>query len=149
MADSTPTLAGFTAYVRAIPFDSTVIPDGDPGFDIAFAIAMAWTPQTLNSIDPIVYTYTVYEWGTSVMIARQPDQPNQTFFTTLRQGYKTDNFVAGVVQSAADQGTSDALAVADSLKGLGMTQLALLKDPWGRRALAACMSIGPLWGLTP
>lgn len=149
MADTTPTLAGFTAYVRAIPFDSSAIPDDDPGFQIALSIALAWTPKTLNSIDPILYTYTVYEWGTSVMIARQPDQPNSAFFQQLRAGFKTDNFVAGVVQSAADQGTSDALAVGDALKNLSLINLQRLSDPWGRRALAACMALGPLWGLTP
>lgn len=148
MADTTPTLDGFTAFVRSIPFDSQAIPDGDPGFAIAFAIALAWVPQQLNAVDPTGYTYTVYDWGVSTMIDRQPDQPDSTFFAQLRTGYRTDNFVAGVVQSAGDQGTSDSLAVGTALSNLSLIDLQRLTDPWGRRALAVLMAMGPLWGLT-
>ncbi len=148
MADSTPTLAGFTAYCRAIPFPTAAIPDDDPGFAIALAIALQWIPQQLNALNATLYTYTVYEWGASVMIERQNDVPPSTFFADLRKAFLVDNFVPGVISSAADNGTSEGMTVGSSLSNLGIADLQRLKDPWGRRALATLQSMGPLWGLT-
>lgn len=148
MADTTPTLAGFQAYCRAEGFTSDVIPDNDPGFDIAFSVAMEWVPCQLQSVGAVIYTYTVYQWGLSVLIAWQPDQPGQTFFATLRDKYRTLNFVAGVIASASDNGTAKALQIGSALSNLGLADLQRLTDPWGQRAIATLMSMGGLWGLT-
>lgn len=148
MPDTQPTLTGFVAFCRAIPFTTSAIPDDDPGFAIAFAIALAWVPCQLNAVSPVVYTYTVYDWATSVMIERQPDVPPSTFFADLRAGFRVNNFVPGVISSAADNGTSEGLTVGSSLANIGIADLQRLKDPYGRRALATMQSMGPLWGLS-
>ncbi len=148
MADTKPTLAGFEAFCRAQGFDSAVIPDDDPGFDIAFNIALEWVPHALRAAGCTLYTYTVYKWGVSVLIADQQDQGGQTFFTDLRTKFRTDNFVPGVISSAADSSTSETLTVGTALSNLPIEVLARVTDPWGRSAVGACMSMGPLWGLS-
>ena len=148
MADTKPTLSGFTAYCRANGFTSAAIPDGDPGFDIDFAIALAWVPCVLNSVSCALYTYTVYQWGASVMINRQQDQVGSTFFADLRSKFLIDNFVPGVISSASDQGTAESLTVGTALSNMSVADLQRTKDPFGREALATMMAAGGFWGLS-
>lgn len=148
MADTKPTLVGFTAYCRANGFTVDAIPDDDPGFQIDLDIALAWVPRQFNAVSCTVYTYTVYQWGASVMINRQPDQTDSTFFQDLRTKFLIDNFVPGVISAASDQGTAESLTVGTALSNMSMIDLQRIKDPFGREALSTMMSIGPLWGLT-
>jgi hypothetical protein len=76
-------------------------------------------------------------------------QPWNHYWSDLRAKYGLDSFVLGVIQSSADQGTSQSLLVPDWVKNLTMFDLALLKTPWGRRYLGLAQAYGPtIWGLT-
>jgi hypothetical protein len=66
-----------------------------------------------------------------------------TFFADLRKQFKLLALVAGPVQTTADQGTSTTLAVADFFKNATMSDIDLMKTPWGQRYMAYAQKAGP------
>lgn len=149
MSDTTPTLVGFTAYCRNVAgITSTVMPDNDPGFQIALDVGLAWIPCILNQISPALYTYTVYQWGVSWLLQWQNDQSGQTFFREMRSLYGVNNLVPGVISSTSDESTSTSLTVGAGLSNLDLVSLQEIKNPYGRAAIATLMSLGPVWGLS-
>jgi hypothetical protein len=144
-----PTLAGFIAWTRDVMgVPTTAIPDNDPGYQTAYDVAIELVPETLNTMSPLIYTLTVYNWGGSQLLQFQQDITGQTFFADLRKAFGINSFVAGVITSAADSSTSESLAVGKGLQNLDMLSLQRIKDPYGRQAVAYMQSLGTLWGLT-
>lgn len=149
MSETTPTLVGFTAYCRNVAgITDAVMPDADPGFQIALDVGLAWIPCVLKQISGAIYTYTVYQWGVSWLLQWQNDQTGQDFFTTMRARYGVNNLVAGVISATADESTSDSLTVGRALSDLDLVSLQEIKNPFGRAAVATLMSLGPVWGLS-
>lgn len=149
MPDTTPTLAGFEAYCRTpAGITTTVMPVNDPGFALWYAIALEWIPCELQQVSPLLYTYTVYNWGVSVLLQFQQDQDGQTYFTDKRAAFGVYNLVAGVISATADEATSTALTVGQGMSNLTLEDLQRIKDPYGRQAIATLMEMGTLWGLT-
>lgn len=146
---STPTLSGFIAWTRAVMgIPTTAIADNDPGYQIAFDVAMDLVPQDFAGVAPTIYTLTVYNWGGSQLLQSQPDMNGSTFFADARTAFNINSFVAGVVDSANDVSTGEHLTVGKGLSNLQLIDLQRIKDPYGRQALAYMQSIGTLWGLT-
>ncbi len=159
---SDPTLAGFITFVRTVMgIDTTALPDGSPAFAYAYNAAYMTVNPLLGMGVPVppgtdtwsIYALAVYNLAGDRLINYAPDTPPSTYFTTLRGpikggGYGIYTFVAGVVQSATDETTSDGLLVPDAFKGLTIGDLQNLKTPWGRQYLALAQDFGPLWGLT-
>ena len=152
---TTPSLEGFIQFCRTVVgIPTAVLPDDSIQFPIAYETALEWVPvEYLNLMSPKMATLCVYNWGASVLINWGQDNPdaeppNNRFFTTARSSYGINNFVAGVIEEAADQNTSEKIAVPDSLKNLSLADLQRLRDPFGRVALSIMQSIGTLWGLT-
>ena len=144
-----PTLAGFVAWSQAVMgLKTTFIAPDDLGYAYAFQIALAMVPTDINVMSPDIYTLTVYNWAGSQLLQYQQDITGQTFFETARQKYGINNFVAGVIKDAADQATSQAMAVGHGLQDLTLVDLQRIKDPYGRQALAYLQTLGTLWGLT-
>lgn len=144
-----PTEAGFEAYCRgAAGINTTVMPVDDPGFSIALQLAMEWIPLVLNCVSPVIYTLTVYQWGVSSLVQFQQDQDGQNYFANLRAKFNEGDFVPGVISSTSDEATSTTLTVGQSLSDLGITELQLVKDPFGRLAVATLLNLGTLWGLS-
>ena len=149
MADTTPTLAGFVTFCRNVAgITTTVMPDDDPGFDLAFSIAQEWIPLVLNCISPTIFTNATYCWGVSVLLQFQQDQSGQNFFDTMRSRYGSNNLVPGVISSTADESTSTSLTVGRALSDLSLEDLQRVKDPFGRQAISYLMELGPQWGLS-
>lgn len=149
MPDTVPTLAGFVTFCRSVAgITLTVMPDGDPGFDEAFAFSQEWIPKQLNTASPLLFTAATYNWGVSLILEFQPDQSGENFFKVMRDKYKVNNFVPGVISSAADQATSESLTVGEALANMSIVDLQRAADPFGRRALGILMKLGPLWGLS-
>ena len=147
--DATPSEADFILFCRNVAgITTTVMPDGDPGFDYAYAFALQWIPQTLNCVSGVMYTAAIYNWGVSLLIEFQQDQAGQTFFADLRKQFGVNNFVAGVIQSTSDETTSDTLEIGTALANMNIADLQRVKDPFGRRALSMMSALGPLWGLS-
>lgn len=149
-----PTIANFLIFIRNVMgINTTVLPDASPSIAYAFNIAMAiCNPLFANIYTPsgsfTLYELAVYNLGGSNLINFAPDQAGQTYFTDLRTTLDIAGFKAGVVASAADQGTSDALTVPKALEALTLADLQYLKDPYGRQYLALAQKFGTLWGLT-
>ena len=144
-----PTLAGYIAWTRDVMGIPTIaIPDNDVGYETSYNVALELIPLTLNEMSPLIYTLTVYNWAGSNLLQFQQDIVGQTFFADLRKGFGINSFVAGVINSASDTGTSESLSVGQGLQNLDMLSLQRIKDPYGRQAVAYMQSIGTLWGLT-
>lgn len=149
MSETTPTLVGFTAFCRNVAgITEAVMPNDDPGFQIALDVGVAWIPCVLRQVSCAIYTYTVYQWGVSWLLQWQNDQEGQDFFTKMRASYGVNNLVAGVISATADESTSDSLTVGRALSDLDLVSLQEIKNPFGRAAVATLMSLGPLWGLS-
>ena len=149
MIPAAPTLEGYIGFCRTIAgITPLVMPSTSTGFEETFCFAKQWVPQDqLQCASPMLYTAAVYNWGVSLLIELQPDQPGQCFFQDLRKTFRTNNFVPGVISSAADQSTSDSLTVGKALSNMSLMDLQRANDPFGRRALGICMEMGSLWGL--
>lgn len=146
---TTPTLEGFIAWTRTVMGLSTiVIPDDSPGYVYAYQVALDSVPLELGSVSPSIYTLTVYNWGGSLLLQFQQDITGQTFFADARKAYNMNSFVAGVISSASDEGTSESLTVGKGLQNLQLIDLQRIKDPYGRQALSFMQSISTLWGLS-
>jgi len=144
-----PTLEGFIAWSRAVmQVPTTAIPDNDPGYAVAYQLALDLVPVDFAKLSPDVYTLTVYNWGGSQLLQFQPDITGQTWFADARAAYHINSFVAGVIDTSADSTTSQHMMVGQGLQNLSLIDLQRLKDPYGRQALAWMQSIGTLWGLT-
>ena len=95
----------------------------------------------------------VYNLGADNLVNYAPDSnlgtPPDKFFSTYRAANNITNFLAGVVNSAGDQGTSGSLTIGDGLKNMTIANLQNLKTPWGRTYLAYAQrsGINP-WGLS-
>jgi hypothetical protein len=149
-----PTLAGFIDFIRGVMgIDPLLLPDNSPAIEWAYANALMIVNPTLglvgvkSPIETTLYIEAVYNLGGDNIINYAPDQPGRTYFAELRRSMNITSFAAGLVQSASDSGTSDSLAVPDSLKNLTISQLQNMKTPWGRRYLAIAQTYGTMWGV--
>lgn len=109
---------------------------------------------------PMAYngSYLATVMGTNTFTYPMPTNPgastspglfNLVFFSQLRQQFNLLGFVAGVVQTSTDQGTSTTLAVPDFFKNLTLDDLDFIKTPWGRAYKAYEQKAGPtVIGLT-
>lgn len=149
-----PTLAGFIDFIRGVMgIDPLLLPDNSPAIEWAYANSLMIVNPTLgivgikSPIETTLYIEAVYNLGGDNIINYAPDQPGRTYFAELRRSMNITSFAAGLVQSASDSGTSDSLAVPDSLKNLTISQLQNMKTPWGRRYLAIAQTYGTMWGV--
>jgi hypothetical protein len=124
------------------------LPANSPYVTWALSYAEELTLLVLRAVGQDFYCFAVYCLATSFLLNWCPDQPGQTFFTQTRADMKLTSFTPGVVNSAADQGTSDGLLSPEFLSGLTMANLQQLKDPFGRAWLAANQETGFLWGIS-
>lgn len=144
-----PTIAGFTDFIRNVMGISTVnLPDDSVYIRYAFDVAIEVVNMQLQLASPVMYTLAVYNLAGDNLINYAPDQPGQTYFSDIRKTFNITAFVAGVVQSASDEGTSDSLLVPDAFRGLTMSDLQNLKTPYGRQYLGIAQRYGTIWGLT-
>ena len=144
-----PSLTGFIAWTRAVMgIPTTAIADNDIGYAYAYQVALDLVPLDFQNYSPDIYTLTVYNFGGSNLLQWQQDIRGQTFFTDARSSYNMNGFVAGVINSAADSTTSEALSVGKGLQNLDLISLQAVKNPYGRQAIAFMQSLGTLWGLT-
>jgi hypothetical protein len=161
MAD--PTIPGYLDFLRRyVGIPPEALADDDPDIEASYWASLTIVNYWLvfvGTADPsgaqnTYYTWAVYNLGAHILISTHLDDPNAPepwnhYWSDLRAKYGLDSFVLGVIQSSADQGTSQSLLVPDWVKNLTMFDLALLKTPWGRRYLGLAQAYGPtIWGLT-
>lgn len=156
-----PTLAGFTTFVyQTMAVPTAALPVDSLAITYAYNVAFMTVNPLLGQGVPCppgmqtwsIYALAVYNLAGDRLINFTPDQPMSNYFATLRGpppgGFGLNAFVAGNVEAAADESTSDSLVVPDFFKTLTLSDLQSLRTPWGREYLSLAQAFGPLWGLT-
>ena len=144
-----PTLAGFQDFVsNYMNIPASALPVGAPAVAFAFQIATDIVNPVLNCASPDLFTLATYNLAGSNLIEYAPDQTGQTYFADLRAAFKINSFAPGLVQSTSDDGTSTTMALPKFTENLSLSDLQLLKNPWGRRYLEIAAKAGPLWGMS-
>lgn len=145
-----PTRAGYIEFLRnyaGIP--ASALPDDSETITYVLCSAREFLNVGMGlQSQPIVYTNTLYNMATSLLLNYAVDQSGQNFFQKLRDHYKLNELHTGIITSAADQGTSGTVKISKAMEGLSLADLQLLQDPFGRRVAQVLMSLGPLWGYT-
>lgn len=88
------------------------------------------------------YVMAVYNLGVHQLLVIAQDLPNQDFFTQARITYNLNSLVPGPVLASGDQATSETLLVPDFFKNLTLSELDLIKTPFGRRYLSYSQMYG-------
>jgi hypothetical protein len=152
-----PTFAGFQWFVaNMMGVPTNEIPDVtvlqacyDQALNLAY-YGLATVPS--QSTSPSIYAFAVYNLGADIVVETAWDDPNaqppSTYWTTLRQQLGLNSFAYGIINAAADQGTSDSMFIPEQLQGMTMLDLQLAKTPWGRRYLMIAGEWGAIWGIT-
>lgn len=65
------------------------------------------------------------------------------FFANLRKQYQLLSMVAGPIQESHDENTGQTIAIPDFFKTITISDLDLMKTPWGQRYLAFAQKAGP------
>jgi|SRR5215469_223725 len=152
-----PTFDGFTWFVdniMAVP--DNAVPDSSwlqVAYDQSINLAY-WGFQTVPSqpTSPSIYAFAVYNLGCALLLQFAQDDPTadppETFWTDLRAKLGISSASYGMINSAADQGTSESMYIPDAIKGMTLMDLQLLKSPWGQMYLMLSGQWGSIWGLT-
>lgn len=148
-----PTIEGFTAWVQNIMGVPVANMPDAATLQTAFDEAMNYVFIGLSGIpcqptSPTIYAMAVYNLGGAFLVDFAQDVPPSTYWTDLRNKLNINAFQPGIINSAADQGTSEGSFIPSIMQGLTMFDLQLLKSPWGRAYLAIAGEWGTLWGIT-
>lgn len=144
-----PTEAGFLLFIRqvmAVPVDA--LPDASPVIPLVYNVSLETVYEVLSGIAPNLYELAVYNLAASRLIYYAPDIPPSTYWSDLRRQYHINSFIAGVISSSSDEGTSQSIQVSETLKRLTIGDLMNMKDPYGLAYLAIVQDLGTVWGLS-
>lgn len=147
-----PTLSGFVAYLRTVVgVPNTAIADDSPWIGEAYCAGLEIVNTGMGLCRlPLIYTTTVYNAATSTLLNYAPDTPPSTWFAGKRKEFDLLKPVIGLVNTASDQGTSGNITISDVMSNLTLADLMMMRDPYGRQAIAVLMEMGPtVWGYTP
>lgn len=149
MTQPTPTLAGFQDFVtNVMQVPVAALPVGSAVIGYSFNVASSIALRQMQCIDPFLYEMAVYNLSASILIQYASDQPGQTFFADYRSNRGIGTFTPGVIQSSADNGTSQSWMIPDYMKKLSLADLQNLKNPYGLAYLQIAQSYGAIWGLS-
>lgn len=151
-----PTLVGFIAFVRGVvQIPALVIPDDSPDLVDAFDAAMATVSVSLacapgfHGAPTTIYTMAVYNFGADFLINYASDQPDRTAMLDIRKAFNINLFAPGVTASSADGGTSQSRLNPEFMKNLTMSDLQLIKTPYGRAYMGIAQQYGgTIWGIS-
>ena len=147
-----PTLSGFVVYLRTVVGVPVVaIADDSPWLNGCYCagLELVNTGMGLDRL-PLIYTTTVYNAATSILLNCAPDVPPSTWFKDQRTKFELTKPVNGLVNAASDQGTAGSITISEVMSNLTLADLMMMRDPYGRQAIAVLMEMGPsVWGYTP
>lgn len=155
-----PSQEGFQAWVyAAMGIPDTVLPPGSIWFFYAYQTSLATVNLQICAVPGPLYLQAIYNLAGYYLLnwAQDPVPPvpypfdnpdNIPYMAFLRQKWNVLGFTPGIVQEASDQGTAAALTLPDQYKNFTIANVAMTKDPWGRRYLEIASSVGTLWGIT-
>jgi hypothetical protein len=140
------TLAGTVSPAPTAAINATTLTTYSEFLWWAFAQAQDRVRETCSNL----YVLAVYNLGMHLLMSFAIDPQGVTpWFTPQNQNgqfvrrYNLDNFTGGVIQTGADQNTSQTVAVPELLKNLSLSNLEELKTPWGRKYLGYAQNYGP------
>ena len=158
------TLDGYKVWIRQV----MGVPTDALADDLIYIPMSYWPAQTLcndwlylvGNVEPYpqeqltIRGSAVYNLAGAILcdvVQDDPDAPEpwNHYWSDLRKSWGLNGFSPGVVQSAADQGTSTSYKVSSFYDNLTPMELDLMKTPWGRRYMSIASWYGPtIWGLT-
>lgn len=148
----TPNVTDYLTFLRqGVGIGPLYLPDNSFWVQTTFNMAMALVPLELQIADITgsIYTLAVYNLAADRLLNYAIDQQGQCYFRDIRTELKLNSFTPGVISASADQGTSQSWAIAEWAKNMTITDLQMLRTPYGRAYLDFVEAIGPnLWGLT-
>jgi len=147
-----PTIEGYLAFLReGVGIGPEYLPDDSLWVQATFDMARATVNDALIWADcgRSVYTMAVYNYGADRLLNLANDAAGQCFFRDLRSSLGLHSFSAGLVVSSSDQGTSQTLEIIAAAKSMTLTDLQMMKTPYGRAYLDYAQNYGGnIWGLT-
>lgn len=153
MTFATPTLpnqADYLTFIRqGLGIGPAYLPDDSMWIGTTFSMARAMVNDALIIADATIYTLAVYNFAADRLLHFALDVPGQSYFKDTRATLGLNNFLAGLINASSDQGTSQSLEIIDAAKRMTITDLGMMKTPYGRVYLDFAQSYGPtIWGLT-
>lgn len=128
----------FLEFIRTQGISDTDLPDDSP--DIVFAYDLS-NATVLKQIPAPHRELAVNNLGFDILI----NYSTAVCFEPYRKKYKIDDFVAGVVNSTSDEGTSVSVTNPNWAQSLSLAHLQNLKTPYGRRYLGIVQQFGIVW----
>lgn len=111
--------------------------------------ALTLVNRAIGRASPFQYAMAVYNLATDRLINYAPDIPNQTYFQDLRKDFDVSTPAVGTVTAAADQGSSVTVVSPEFLKTLTLSDLQMMKTPYGREYMGIAQAFGPnIFGLS-
>ena len=159
---SQPSLSGFISFlgVLNVPATAGFSPTTDPTVTWCYDAALQTVNCGLQAVPAVPgawsqYARAVYFLAADFLVGWEQDPPspalykdNLPYWAWLRQQYGVNNFVAGVVNSTSDEGTSMGLTVPEAFSAYTIANLQNLKTPYGRAYLGIAQSWGTQWGMS-
>lgn len=150
---NSPNLTDFLTFLNtSVQIPTTALPTDSPWPGYAFNQIMEMINRPSTS-PGVLYSLAAYNGATHLLISITPDQPGQSYFTSLRSGesggFGMNAPQLGLITASADESTSNSYATPDALKQLTIGQLDFYRSPYGRQFLNWQQAYGPsIWGLT-
>lgn len=147
-----PNQADYLLFLRnGVGIGPAYLPDNSMWITTTLNMAIAMVVTELQFADPTgtMYTLACYNFATDRLLNFAIDLPGQTYFQNARQTLGLNSFSAGLIIASSDQGTSQAMQAPDWAKSMTITDLQMMRTPYGRVYLDFAQSYGPnIWGLT-
>lgn len=141
--------ATFLTFIRnSMGISSVNLPDNSTDIDNAFNLSISLVNDLIQQVSTSLYDSAVYNLGGHYLIEFAADQPGLTYFSDARTSFDINGFLPGVIQSSGDQGTSEAMLVPDFFKEFQMSDLDVMKTPWGRFYLGIAQKLMYNWGIS-
>ncbi|WP_244097479.1 hypothetical protein [Burkholderia cenocepacia] len=140
--------AGYLQFLRdVVGVPVAALPDDSMSVTLSYQVGTELVPRGFACASATIYEIMAYSAATSFLLNNTPDQPGQSWFDDIRSKFGLLEGFNGIIQSAADQGTSAAAVVPDWVKRATLQDLQWMKDPWGRQLLAYLQMQGSMWSL--
>lgn len=144
-----PTFEGFKDFVyNVMGVPLAALPADSPYLQLSYNVALETVNPSFACFGPHIYTQMVYNFGADFLVNYAPDQPGQTYFKDLREALGLNKFIPGLISASNDETTGQSWMIPDIFKEMNLSELELLKTPWGRFYLGWAQKYGPLWGLS-
>lgn len=151
-----PNLADYLLFIRqGLGIGPAYLPDDSMWIQATFDMSLGMVNLGLAALTmpgvtgSTIYTLACYNFGADRLLNFALDMPGQSYFKDMRASLGLNAFSAGLVNASSDQGTSQSLEIIEAAKRMTITDLQMMRTPYGRAYLDFAQSWGSTpWGLT-